>query len=97
MPASLLRTVPDRRRRACADSFRGWRLMMRIFLACTPRTGNLWIRRIISQVLNLQRDVTKPEDNSVSIELYYVEQPTPFVGFNEQSQVRIAFNPSPGE
>jgi hypothetical protein len=28
---------------------------MRIFLACTPRTGNLWIRRIIGQVLNLQQ------------------------------------------
>src|SRR5882757_5896189 len=26
----------------------------------------------------------RPEDNAVSIELYYVEQPSPFVGFNEQ-------------
>ncbi len=28
---------------------------MRIFLACTPRTGNLWIRRIITHVLNLSQ------------------------------------------
>jgi type II secretory pathway pseudopilin PulG len=37
-------------------------------------------------------------DNCVSVELYYVEQPSPFVGFNEQSQARVALysptNPS---
>lgn len=27
---------------------------MRIFLACTPRTGNLWIRRVIAHALNLE-------------------------------------------
>jgi prepilin-type N-terminal cleavage/methylation domain-containing protein len=38
-----------------------------------------------------RNDPTQPDnDNSVSIELYYVEQPTPFVGFNEQSQARVA-------
>jgi hypothetical protein len=26
---------------------------MRIFLACTPRTGNLWIRRVVARVLDL--------------------------------------------
>lgn len=46
-------------------------------------------------IKRLSKDTLKPEDNSVSIELYYVEQPTPFVGFNEQSQVRVAFNSPP--
>ena len=27
---------------------------MRIFLACTPRTGNLWIRRVLAHALNLE-------------------------------------------
>jgi type II secretory pathway pseudopilin PulG len=43
-----------------------------------------------------KNDPTQPDnDNSVSIELYYVEQPSPFVGFNEQSKARVAlFTPS---
>jgi prepilin-type N-terminal cleavage/methylation domain-containing protein len=37
----------------------------------------------------------RPEDDAVSIEMYYVEQPSPFVGFNEQSMARVAlYTPS---
>jgi hypothetical protein len=34
-------------------------------------------------------------DNAVSIELYYVEQPTPFVGFDDTSAVQIALDNGP--
>jgi type II secretory pathway pseudopilin PulG len=37
----------------------------------------------------------RPEDNAVSIELYYIEQPSPYVGFNEQSQARVALYTAP--
>jgi len=36
---------------------------MRIFLACTPRTGNLWIRRVIAHALGLEAFCGhRPED-----------------------------------
>jgi type II secretory pathway pseudopilin PulG len=41
-------------------------------------------------IKRLSKDTQKPEDNGVSVELYYVEQPSPFVGFNEQSLARVA-------
>ena len=41
-------------------------------------------------IKRLSKDTAKPDDNAVSVELYYVEQPTPFVGFNEQSMARVA-------
>src|SRR4051812_2920719 len=62
---------------------------MRIFLACTPRTGNLWVRRIISQVLNLQQyaihnpdeiewDVL-PEDCFVAMHWHYSPEFSDFI------------------
>jgi prepilin-type N-terminal cleavage/methylation domain-containing protein len=41
-------------------------------------------------IKRLNQVTQKDEDRSASVELYYVEQPSPFVGFNEQSQARVA-------
>jgi prepilin-type N-terminal cleavage/methylation domain-containing protein len=46
-------------------------------------------------IKRLSKDTKKPDDNAVSVELYYVEQPSPFVGFNEQSMARVALYPLP--
>jgi type II secretory pathway pseudopilin PulG len=47
-------------------------------------------------IKRLSKETHKTDDNGVSIELYYVEQPSPFVGFNEQSKARVAlYSPSP--
>jgi type II secretory pathway pseudopilin PulG len=40
----------------------------------------------------LGQDTKKAEDNAACLELYYVEQPPAYMGFDENSAVRIAFN-----
>ena len=42
-------------------------------------------------IKRLSKDTAQARTTTrVSVELYYVEQPTPFVGFNEQSMARVA-------
>jgi prepilin-type N-terminal cleavage/methylation domain-containing protein len=40
-------------------------------------------------------DTKKPDDRSVSIELFYVEQLPPYTGFDVNSRVSVALNPNP--
>lgn len=43
----------------------------------------------------LSQDTEKGEDNSVCVELFYVEQPPAFTGFDEASAVRVSLDPDP--
>ena len=43
-------------------------------------------------IKRLSQDTSNVADNAVSIELFYVEQPTPFIGFDETSAVQVSLD-----
>ena len=42
----------------------------------------------------LSRETGRAEDNGVSLELYYVEQPAPYAGFDANSRATVALHPN---